>query len=301
MNTLIELFDSCQDNLKTQFSAMDFVNVTLDELFTQMLSALEDPVIKPYKQELTTNGEMAAFQSYALALKQMIVEVVKPLTFAVQEQETIEQPHTPVKINTQKSRINYNQLIESPKVNVVGGGALGVLAGAFPNFITIPLLGAAILFSVLHHPDKIQPEIVEHPKQKRDNIDLMTNNMITICRQYCEQLDNLMKIYRSYLSVEKPIEEKKTTLRTSYSTLLERMNSLFVAKYNQEDELNACQKVFKTLENLGYKFIPYSEENKQYFKIVESPHIDSPIMTEAPLFENGECIQMGEYLIPISK
>ena len=81
---------------------MDFVNVTLDELFTQMLSALEDPVIKPYKQGLTTNGEMAAFQSYALALKQMIVEVVKPLTFAVQEKETAEQPRTLAKINTQK-------------------------------------------------------------------------------------------------------------------------------------------------------------------------------------------------------
>lgn len=292
--TLLSLFEQSEIDLRQQLANLQLPRD--EEKFNRILSDLfvEHIKVDEYKQELT-NSELAIFQ-LAIQLVEESLSLQKDMfSFENSQESTTSQEIVQIKEKTFP--------ISKSQIAVVGVTAMGILAGAVPNWGTIILaIIATVLGVVMTKEDKETKTIVKE-KIVSQKMHVNADVVINVTKQICQSVDKLMEVYRTNIeNITSRFEaQEKPSLYNMYTYILNRLAILYRDKTNgaTTDEINDdILRLFKTLKNYSYEFVNYSDATKQYFEIDETDEISKPEETEVAILENGRCIVRGKYYQP---
>lgn len=292
--SLLSLFEQSETELRNQLIGIELprdnekLNHILSNLFVEHIKVDE------YKQELTSS-ELAIFQS-AIQLVEESLHLQKEIFSFEKIQESVTS-HAIAQIEEKKLPINKSQ------VAVVGVTAMGILAGAVPNWGTIIFAIIATAIGVVVTKEYKDTKTIVKEKVVCPKMLVNADVVINVTKQICQSVDKLMAVYQTNIeNLKSRLDNKpEPTLYNSYGYLLNRLADLYKDQTNNasKNEIeNDITKLFKTLKNYNYEFVNFSDETKQYYEVEEIDEISEPEIDAVAVLEKGECIIKGKYYLP---
>lgn len=188
------------------------------------------------------------------------------------------------------------------------GGAVGGLVLSTWGALFGSIAGTALVLyyaSQKEQPKQKEPErtkTVEMPTVKKLDVDRFT----AIISNICGSVDSLIQTFRVQINrvVEKYENQEKPVLEKEYGVLLDSVQSLLGASYQEKDEkwqkkiCNRIEQLAESLENYNMEVVMYDEANKQYYEEIESDKvIDSAIVALPAIVKQGVVVRKGKVFI----
>ncbi len=140
------------------------------------------------------------------------------------------------------------------------------------------------------------------PTVKKLDVDRFT----AIISNICGSVDSLIQTFRVQINrvVEKYENQEKPVLEKEYGVLLDSVQSLLGASYQEKDEkwqkkiCNRIEQLAESLENYNMEVVMYDEANKQYYEEIESDKvIDSAVVALPAIVKQGVVVRKGKVFI----
>lgn len=292
MNSLKELFKANEANLRSDLTRIaNGKEKDIVAVLKNMFSTYNN--IDDYKKDLSIE-EANMFMS-AMQLVQVSMGIAETLFVPVSQFSNI----TSQKNASTNDKTHSRCFISKAQLGLVGTAATGVLVGACPNLITIPIMivVGAISF-MLPNKEVVKTEYKTAPAEyKKIDIDGIIEKIYAIA----EQIDNLMSTYTTNVNkIKSTLIQQPTnnTLAKNYSYLVERLRDLYSVN-SKDDQESALKLLRKTLANYGCELIEYSEDNKAFFDIRESEYVSRLHVESLAFVEKENCILRGTVFIPL--
>lgn len=188
----------------------------------------------------------------------------------------------------------------------IGGAVGGVVLGTWGALFGSIAGTALILYYAsqkeqpkMKEPERTKP--VETPIVKKLDVDRFT----TIISNICGSVDSLIQTFRVQINrvVEKYENQEKPVLEKEYGVLLDSVQSLLGASYQEKDEkwqkkvCSRIEQLAESLENYNMEVIMYDEANKQYYEEIESEKVASPIIALPAIVKQGTVVRKGKVFI----
>ena len=297
--TLLKLFEKEEQQFRQELSAIRLpgdigkLQLFMNNFFINKVSVDE------YKKELSVT-EVAMFNSVLKLISHPISFMGDEAVLASPGKPTVVKERTEKKVNQPRS------IMSTMNLPVVGATAIGGIIGglAFKTWggVLLSIAGCALGMYISSTRDD-NPTHMAVDKVQQSDMHLNIDKYINTLKQICKSIDDVMENYHISISnIEHTYTPtSKTTLASTYKPLLDRMASLYVALANAKlpDDLQAeFDKLYRTLKNLHYEVLGYSEELKQYFVETASAHVSEITLIKAAILENGKLIETGECLVP---
>lgn len=278
------------DSSKIQIVINDYLNEMFDNEgdFRQSLTQSEDYILQT-----------------ALSLLNAQQSITKEVTPNISFQQPQKQPQPQITSGLKKEQYPL-ALVGS----AVGGGIGGVLMGTWASVFGAVAGTAVVLYyaSTLSHTSSSKmTSMVEKPKLIQSQLDVEL--FLSIVRNICESVDSLIDTFRAQINrvVHKYESQEKPTLEKEYRFLLESVQSLIGYKRAHNEEEKFLQKIQERIEdmaeildNYNLSVIDYTEENKNWFDVIESPKTIVLTQILPAIIKNNNLVIKGRVFIPVS-
>lgn len=276
------------DSSKIQTIINDYLNEMFDDEgdFRQSLTQSEDYILQA-----------------ALSLLNAQQSITKEVTPNISFQQPLNQPQPQIRSGLKKEQYPF-ALVGT----AVGGGLCGALMGTWASVFGAVAGTAVVLYyaSTLSHPSSQKmTSTIEKPKliQPQLNVELL----LSIVRNICESVDSLIETFRAQINrvVNKYENQEKPTLEKEYRFLLESVQSLIGYKRAHNEEEKFLQKIQERIEdmaeildNYNLSVVDYTEENMNWFDIIESHNTTKITQILPAIVKEGHVIIKGRIFIP---
>lgn len=304
LQSLTSIFESNQSVLKERLQGLKLpsdsskIQAVINDYLNEMFDNEGD-----FRQSLTQSEDyiLQAALSLLNAQQSITKEVTPNISF--QQPQSQSQPQI-------TSGLKKEQYPLALVGTAVGSGLGGALMGTWASVFGAVAGTAVVLYyaSTLSHPSSSKmTSTVEKPKliQSQLNVKLF----LSIVRNICESVDSLIDTFRAQINrvVHKYESQEKPTLEKEYRFLLESVQSLIGYKRVHNEEEKFLQKIQERIEdmaeilgNYNLSVEDYTEENKNWFDIIESPN--TAILTQVlpAIVKDSNIVLKGRIFIPIS-
>lgn len=300
--SLVELFEANEQKLKEGLTGLCLpqdakkIQNVVDAYFEEILDREN-----PFKQHLTQSEEYILDAAMTLLNSQQLMygnitnfEVVNPNSQLQQESGITEEKANKV--------IKKGMLLGAAAG--IGGAALG--AGSWGTlFITIA--AASITFYITTKKlKKNECFVQDNALQKFVCTEINVDEFVSIIRNICEKIDNLINTFRAQIKQVKNYYEnqEKISLEKDYKLLLGSIQSMLGMYYSDESNEKYWSKlkervedVGEILENYGIKVVMYSSEVKGFFDVVYREKIDNTNMLYPAFVKDGIAVMKGKVVL----
>ena len=301
-----------KDAKKVQKVISDFLNNLFDTEgeYRQNLTQTEDYILQAAMQLMQTQQNITSEMVNQISK----IEPPKP--------QKTQQPQHPKTERTQRINTTSTTTPYAP----ISGTALGAAAGALFGPIGIiggAIAGTAVAIYLSTKPKNIEtvktttkttqnnlnkPEPQIKPTANTTAVPIDTNKLITIIEQICENIDNLLDIYKAQIKkVQAKYENQdKPTLDRNFPGLLGSIQSLIgFTRYHNNSEDKYDKKLNSRLEDIidqldtqGIEVVDYTPENSFMFEQIPSDKA-TEIKPVFPAFvKDSNVILKGQIFIP---
>lgn len=287
--TLLELFEKNEKQFRNELSRiklpkdLEVLKKFMNSFFTNKL-ALDE-----YKKELSMS-EAAMLNS--------TLKLITNYTAILNDYSTLSRKEIQV-IQTQNNK-NPGAFFEDINLSTVGFTAVGGVIGGwlFKTWGGVLLSVAGCVLGMY-----LKSNNNESKKGVDEELGIDVDTYVAILKKMCSDIDEIMSNYKvGVLNSVKPyINAPKATLMSAYKPLLVRLATLHASINNDilpNDTKEEFEKLYRTLQNHHYEFIPYSEATRQYYTETPSTSITKPYVIQSTVLEKGEVVISGECLIP---
>lgn len=318
--TLTEIFKNNEVSLREKLSGLSLPKDAkkVQQVISDFLNNLFDTEGE-YRQNLTQT------EDYILQAAIQLMQTQQNITSEMVNQiSNIEPP------KTQQPKTERTQQINPTSTTTpyapISGTALGAAAGALFGPIGIiggAIAGTAVAIYLSTKPKNIEtvkttakptqnnlnkPEPQIKPTTNTTAVPIDTNKLISIIEQICENIDNLLDIYKAQIKkVQAKYENQdKPTLDRNFPGLLESIQSLIgFTRYHNNSEDKYDKKLNSRLEDIidqldtqGITVVDYTSENSFMFEQIPSDKA-TEIKPVFPAFvKDSNVILKGQVFIP---
>lgn len=305
LQSLTSIFKSNQSVLGTKLQGLKLpsdsscIQGIINDYLNEMFSNEGD-----FRQGLTQSEDYIL--QAALSLLNAQQSITKEITPDIILQEPKPKTQSPI-IQTGLKKEQYPVTLTG---TAIGGGIGGILLGTW-GAVFGAIAGTAIVLyyasSGSQSISKMPPETLEKTKivQSQLNVDLF----LSIIKSICESVDSLIDTFRVQINkvVYKYENQEKPTLEKEYRFLLESVQSLIGYKRAHNEDEKFLRKIQERIEdmadildNYNLSVVDYTEDNKNWFDVIESPNTIVLTQVLPAIIKNHNVVLKGRVFIPNS-
>lgn len=302
LQSLTSIFESKQSVLKERLQGLKLpsdsskIQTVINDYLNEMFDNEGD-----FRQSLTQSEDyiLQAALSLFKAQQSITKEVTSNISFQ-QPQNQLQPQITP--------GLKKEQYPLALVGTAVGSGLGGALMGTWASVFGAVAGTAVVLYyasTLSHSSSSKMASMVEKPKliQSQLNVELF----LSIVKNICESIDSLIDTFRAQINriVHKYESQEKPTLEKEYRFLLESIQSLIGYKRAHSEDEKFIRKIQERIEdmaeilgNYNLSIVDYTEENKNWFDIIESSNTTALTQILPAIIKNNNSVIKGRVFIP---
>lgn len=302
LQSLTSIFESKQSVLKERLQGLKLpsdsskIQTVINDYLNEMFDNEGD-----FRQSLTQSEDYILQAALSLfKAQQSITKEVTPNISFQQPQNQLQPQITP--------GLKKEQYPLALVGTAVGSGLGGALMGTWASVFGAVAGTAVVLYyasTLSHSSSSKMTSMVEKPKliQSQLNVELF----LSIVKNICESVDSLIDTFRAQINrvVHKYESQEKPTLEKEYRFLLESIQSLIGYKRAHSEDEKFMRKIQERIEdmaeilgNYNLSVVDYTEENKNWFDIIESSKTTALTQILPAIIKNNNSVIKGRVFIP---
>jgi hypothetical protein len=289
--TLVSLFKKASEELKKELTDLYLPKDIGKIIGIFSTFFVEHTFVKEYGNNLTP-AESRLFDA-ALKLLQGQTEMMRNFSFI----ENLQSRRGEKQSRPSRQKEDLPDAIKAAMPPSIGGVVGGLLFGTWGAV----LLSAACTALANMYLGNDRQWLSDKP----DNIQIDVDRYLEMFQNICNDMDDIMDVYRTNLSIVKKHYEsiEAPSLETTYLSVLDRIRKLHAAvhKHNTPPEvIGEYERLLKTLSNYYCEMVDYTEETKQYFECMKNPNGDTLAVEQLlpAIVSNERIVLKGEVLLP---
>ena len=302
LQSLTSIFESKQSVLKERLQGLKLpsdsskIQTVINDYLNEMFDNEGD-----FRQSLTQSEDYILQAALSLfKAQQSITKEVTPNISFQQPQNQLQPQITP--------GLKKEQYPLALVGTAVGSGLGGALMGTWASVFGAVAGTAVVLYyasTLSHSSSSKMTSMIEKPKliQSQLNVELF----LSIVKNICESVDSLIDTFRAQINrvVHKYESQEKPTLEKEYRFLLESIQSLIGYKRAHSEDEKFMRKIQERIEdmaeilgNYNLSVVDYTEENKNWFDIIESSNTTALTQILPAIIKNNNSVIKGRVFIP---